>query len=155
MKFQSPSTSQVFHDESNLLVEFLMLNKYGVLDSFSWRKGQPLAKEWGQTCQIVRRLLKTLKIAPERLGWYIRHHKITELVYAEFGLVKWKINKYFPFGNLAKTAEAYRVELQQARQNVIADRALEGVVYRTKDSSNCKRKKTLLDVLEELEHGEK
>lgn len=153
-KIQSPSTPSVNHDASNLLVEFLMLNKYGVLDEFSWRKGKPLATEWGGVCKVVRRLLKTLKIAPERLGWYIRRHNVTELDYSEFGLVKWKIEKYFPFGNLSKTADAYRSDLAKARIDLEADKSLGGVSYRTREAGPSRTKrKTLLEVLEELENG--
>lgn len=148
-KYQSPSTTDIKHDPTNLLVEFLMLNKYGVLGKYPWRKGQPLATEWGQVCKVVRRLVKTMKISPSRLGWYIYKHNVTAISYEEFGLVKWKINKYFPYGDLAKITSSYKTLLKTNMSKIEQDRDLT-VYYRTK-AATVQRKSSLLDVLKQLE----
>lgn len=154
LKYQSPSTPSVQHDPTNLLVEFIMLNRYGVLEEYPWRKGNPLAKEWGEVCKIVRRLVKTMKLAPERLGWYIHRHQITDINYNEFGLVRWKINKYFPYGNLTKINSIYSLSLSDSLKRIECDRNMT-VVYRTKQQTE-KKKTSLLDIIKQLEeeHGQ-
>jgi hypothetical protein len=151
--FESPSSVDIKHDASNLLVEFVMINKYGMIAPHAWRKGQPLASEWAQVCKIIRRLLNTLKINEGRLGWYIWTTKVVELNYSEFGLVKWKIDKYFPFGNLHHIAARYKSQLEMAKANLAQDKDLQNVQYVPKEATS-KKKKSLLDIIKELEHGE-
>jgi hypothetical protein len=150
--FQSPSSADIKHDASNLLVEFIMINKYGILAPYAWRKGQPLAGEWGQICQKIRRLLNTLKIDAGRLGWYIWTTKAARLDYNEFGLVRWKINKYFPFGNLHEIAIKYRLQIERAQKALEHDEHFQNIQYITKEAGTT-TKKSLLDLIEEFEHG--
>lgn len=154
MTFLSPSTPGVSHDASNLLVELMMINKYGVLNDYPWRKGRPLANEWGQVCKVVRRLLKTMKIDPARLAWYIKNECVTELTYEEFGLVKWKVNRIFPKLNLSQLANAYGKRMEVVRAQLIEDQRLTSISsYVPKERSLNKRRKTLTDVIRDLEDG--
>jgi len=151
--FESPSSPGVKHDYSNLLVEFLMINKYGVLNPFPWRKNQPLAKEWGEACKVVRRLLKTLKIQPERLAWYIHSQNITELDYAEFGLVRWKVNRVFPKANPSAIAAKYVTAIQREKDKLEADARIDSIVSYVPKKQSSKKRKTLTDIIGELENG--
>ena len=106
-KFQSITTQEVEHDVVNLLTEILLLNKYGSLESYCWRKGHSMAKEWPKSLALIRRLIKSNGIKPEQLAWYFYKFQPKEISPKEFGLVAWKVKRLFPKMPIAKIHRIY------------------------------------------------
>lgn len=149
ISFTSPSSPKVRHDAANLITEGIMINKYGVLPPYSWRKGQALAGEWGQIVVKVKRIIKSLNIDARRLAWYVKRYRPTDLDYEEFGLLKWKVNTYFKWYNLDWFTQYY-TELQKQAEATSSDYVERTRGYKMKEDAPSKRK-TLTDILEELE----
>lgn len=106
-KFQSLTTQEVKHDVANLLTEILLLNKYGNLESYCWRKGHSMAKEWPKSLSLIRRLIKSNGIKPEQLAWYFYKFSPKEINPKEFGLVAWKVKRLFPKMPISKIHGIY------------------------------------------------
>ncbi len=149
-RFASPSTSGVQHDSANLITEAIMINRHGFLPPGVWRKDQPLKKEWGEIVVKVKRIIKSLKIEDRRLAWYVKRFNATDLNYEEFGLLQWKINKYFSWYKLDWFAEYY-AQLQEQAAARTSTYVEDTVGYKMKDIKPKKRR-TLTDILEELEN---
>lgn len=149
-KFTSPSTPEVQHDLSNFIVEAILMNRHGALPAASWRKGGVFAGEWGKLLTKVRRV-RTLGVALEQLAWLVQFHKVADLDYKEFGLLRWKIKQYFRWVNLDKFA-AYYQALQQTLTQEASSYVEATTGYKTKEG-NVSGKKTLSDILQELENG--
>jgi len=150
LRFQSPSTDDVAHDVYNLLVEAIMINRYGLIPSGAWRKGSALHLEWSESVKIIKRLCKSMQIEPMRLAWYIRKYKVTNLNYNEFGLVRYRVNKSFGFANLG--------EFQQHYSTIYKSQIGEASAY-VENATNYKvkepapQRKTLQEILQEIENG--
>jgi hypothetical protein len=149
MKYASPSTPSIQHDLTNFIVEAILINRYGALPEACWRKGRPFATVWGEILKKVRSV-KRLGITLEQLAWYVQFHKIIDLDFAEFGLLKWKIDKYFKWCNVDKFVAHYTAlhsSLVGESSSYVEDTA----GYQMKDpNSGCK--KTLSDIIKELEN---
>jgi len=143
----------VSHDLINFITEAILINRYDVLPEASWRKGRPLAQEWGKLVTKVKRIIKTLDVQPEQLAWYVQFFKITDLDYKDFGLLRWKVQRYFKWCQIDKFVDYYiqlhTIRISQLESNDYAE-ATQG--YKTKTSSK-NRQKTLSDILKELEDG--
>lgn len=149
-RFQSPSTDGVAHDVYNLLVEAVMINRYGLIPSGAWRKGSTLQLEWSESVKIIKRLCQSMNIEPMRLAWYIKKYKVTNLNYNEFGLVRYRINKSFGYAKLD--------EFQQHYATIYKSQIGESSAY-VESATNYKAKepapqrKTLQQILQEIENG--
>lgn len=151
LKYHSPSTPTISHDLMNFLVEAILINRYGTLPAAAWRKGRPLAQEWGKLLVKVKRITKTLDVQHEQLAWYIQFFKITDLDYKDFGLLRWKIKRYFKWCNVDKFVSYYtNLHAVRIQQLEINDYAEETKGYKTKPQS-ANRQKTLSEILRELE----
>jgi len=149
-KYTSPSTPEVQHNLPNFIVEAILMNRHGALPEKGWRKGGPFATEWGQLLTKVRRVEK-LGISLEQLAWFVQFYKITDLDYKEFGLLRWKIKNYFKWSNMDKFAAHYQA-LHTTLVRDVSDYVENTTGYKTKEGSGSS-KKTLTDILKELENG--
>ena len=150
IRYTSPSTPKVKHDFSNFIVEAILINRHGALVEGGWRKGGPFAKEWGKLLTKVKRV-STLGVDAQQLAWLVQFYKITDLDYKEFGLLRWKIKKYFKWCNVDKFVAHY-TSLQAINTKEVSNYVEATTGYKTKEASS-NRKKTLSDILEELENG--
>lgn len=106
-KYQSVTTPSVQHDATNFLTEIFFLNKYGALPEYPWRKGKPLAKEWGGTVSLIRKLIKVHHVDAEQIGWYMHEHLPKKMDSKSFGLMVWKIKKLFRHIDLSYLERLY------------------------------------------------
>lgn len=150
-KYASPSTPSVFHDLTNFIVEAILINRHGALPEAGWRKGRPFAQEWGELLKRVRRL-KTLKISLEQVAWAVQFYKVTHLDYDDFGLLKWKIQRYFKWCNVERFVAHYQT-LHSTLVGESSSYVEETTGYVTKQAGG-RRKKTLTDLIKELEQNE-
>lgn len=151
-KYESPSTPGVAHDLSNFIVEALLINRYGALPNAGWRKGQVLATEWSRLLTCVRRIKNTLGVKLEQLAWYIHFYKIADINYADFGLLRWKVQRYFKWCNVDRFVAFYTTLHGQlvGEKNSYAENT---VGYKTKEAGTSRKTKTLSEILQELENG--
>ncbi len=149
-RYQSPSTPEVAHDLANFIVEAILINRYGALPTGSWRKGGVFAKEWGQLLTKVKRVGK-MGVVGQQMAWFVKFYKITDLDYKEFGLLRWKIKQYFKWCNVDRFVAHY-VSLHSTLvgESSTYVEATTGYVVKAASSN---RKKTLSDILRELEDG--
>lgn len=150
-KYTSPSTPTVSHDLNNFIVEAILMNRHGALPEGGWRKGGPFAKVWGQLLTKVRRVSK-LGVDAQQLAWFVQFYKITDLDYKEFGLLRWKIQQYFKWCNVEKFV-AYYTALHTTLVGQQSSYVENTQGYKMKEASS-NRKKTLTDILQELENGD-
>lgn len=150
-KYSSPSTPEVAHDLANFIVEAMLINRHGALPEGGWRKGGPFAKDWGKLLTKVRRV-KTLDVSLEQLAWFIQFYKVTDLDYQEFGLLRWKIKNYFKLVNVDKFVAHYQA-LHSTLVRESSNYVEETTGYKMKSGSS-NRRKTLSDILQELENGD-
>ena len=148
-KYPSPSTPKVSHDLNNFIVEAMLINRHGALPEGGWRKGGPFAKSWGALLTKVRRVSK-LGINAEQLAWFVQFYKVTDLDYKEFGLLRWKIQNYFKWVNIDKFV-AYYTNLHNTLVGESSSYVENTAGYKTKEASSSRRK-TLTDILQELEN---
>lgn len=150
-KFRSPSTPEVSHDLSNFIVEAMLINRHGALPSAGWRKGRALEKEWGRLLICIRRIKNTLGVELEQLAWYIHFFKVSDLNYADFGLLRWKVKRYFKWCNLDRFVDYYTTLHGQlvGTSNNYAEKA---TGYKMKEAGSSRKTKTLSEILQELEH---
>ena len=150
-KYPSPSTPKVSHNLDNFIVEAILLNRYGSLVEGVWRMGGPFTQEWGKLLTKVKRVGK-LGVDAEQLAWFVQFYKITDLDYKEFGLLRWKIKAYFKWCNIDKFV-AYYTNLQKISigESSSSIKSTEG--YKMKEARS-NRRKTLSEILEELENGQ-
>lgn len=148
-KFQSITTQEVEHDVVNLLTEILLLNKYGSLESYCWRKGRSMAKEWPKSLSLIRRLIKSNGIAPEQLAWYFYKYLPKEISSKDFGLVAWKVKKLFPKMSIAKIHRIYIEKYKPEDQGYFALKEQSKPV----ETQKVPKKAGLLDLLDQLENN--
>jgi hypothetical protein len=148
-KYLSPSTPTVSHDLANFIVEAILINRCGALPEGSWRKGRPFAQEWGKLLTKVKSVGK-LGVGIEQLAWFVQFYKVTDLDYKEFGLLRWKVKKFFKWCNVDKFT-AYYAALHTTLVGQSSSYVEETRGYKTK-ASGGKRTKTLSDILGELEN---
>jgi len=150
LKYQSPSTDGVAHDAYNLLVEAIMINRYGLIPSGAWRKGSTLQLEWSEMVKIVKRLSTSMKIEPMKLAWYIRKYKVTHVNYNEFGLVRYRASRAFGYANLDEFqqhyASVYKSQIREPSAYVES-----ATTYTVKEPAP--QRKSLQEILQEIENG--
>jgi len=149
-KYVSPSTPDTQHDLNNFVVEAILINRHGALPEGGWRKGGPFAKEWGQLLTKIKRVSK-MGIDAKQMAWFVQFYKITDLDYKEFGLLRWKIQQYFKWCNVDKFV-AYYTTLHSTLVGKKSSYVENTTGYKTKEVSS-NRRKTLSDILKELEDG--
>lgn len=149
-RYQSPSTPRVRHDLANFIVEAIMINRYGALPAGSWRKGGVFAGQWGQLLTKVKRVGK-MGVVGQQMAWFVQFYKITDLDYKEFGLLKWKIQKYFKWCNVDKFVNHYVV----LHSTLVGESSsyVEATTGYVAKAASTNRRKSLTDILRELENG--
>jgi hypothetical protein len=148
-RYESPSTPGVSHDLANFIVEAILINRYGALPQGSWRKDGIFAKQWGQLLMKVKRVGK-MGVVGQQMAWFVQFYKITDLDYKEFGLLRWKIQKYFKWCNVDRFTAHY-FSLHKTLVGKTSNYVENTTGYKTKEAST-NRKKTLSDILKELEN---
>lgn len=148
MKHQSISTVSVNHDDANIITELILINKYGVLPEFCWRKGQPFHEEWSKLVVVVKNVIQKLKIRPGQLAWYVNKAKISDIDYKEFGLVQYRASKVFPNASIHDIVDLYRKMNVIRKERMAAPRLVNtSPVYTMKQDEP---QKSLIDILKEL-----
>ena len=150
-KHKSPSTPQVSHDLTNFIVEAILINRHGLLPEAGWRKGKPLDEEWGRLLKCVRRINNTLGVKLQQLAWFVQFYKITDLNYEDFGLLKWRVKKYFKWCDIQKFVTYYTTyygQLSEQSSSYVEN----STGYKTKTESTTNKQKTLSEILLELEN---
>lgn len=108
-KYKSISTDSVNHDETNIIVEMLAINKFGKVQPYCWRKNNLCHEFWKKNLQFVRRILKYNDITPAQLAFHITVHNISDISdsisIAKSIVVSKKMNKNH---NLSGIVEIYR-----------------------------------------------
>lgn len=150
-KYPRPSTPKVSHDLLNFIVEAILINRHGALAEGGWRKNGPYAKTWGQLLTKVKRVSK-LGVNAQQLAWFVQFYKITDLDYKEFGLLRWKIQKYFKWCNVDKFV-AYYTNVQALNFQESSSYVESTTGYKMKESTRNSQK-TLSEILKELENGD-
>lgn len=150
-KYNSPSTPKTRHDLPNFIVEAMFMNKYGALPEGSWRKGSQFFKEWSKLLVKVKRVT-TLDVSLEQLAWFVQFYKVTDLNYQEFGLLRWKIQHYFKWVDIDKFVAHY-IALHSTLTRESSSYIENTTGYAIKQG-NTNRRKTLSDILQELENGD-
>ena len=150
-KYQSPSTPDTQHDLNNFIVEAILMNRHGALPEGGWRKGGPFAVEWGKLLIKVRRVSK-LGVDAQQLAWFVQFYKVTDLDYAGFGLLRWKVKNHFKWCDIDKFV-AYYTALHTTLVGKSSSYVEQTTGYKIKEASS-NRRKTLSDILRELENGD-
>ena len=143
MKYQSITTPEVQHDVSNFLTEIFFLNKHGLYKPYAWRKGNALAKDWPKIVSIFRKLVKTHRILPEQLAWYLYKYQPKSIDIDSFGLMVWRIRKLFGKYSLKKIHSIYSAKFCNSANDLI-------IINDYKYSDSCND--NLFDVLDRLEN---
>lgn len=126
-----------------------MINRYGMIPSGAWRKDSALANEWGGVVKIVKKLSQIMALDPMQIAWYVRKYRVVTLDYKEFGLVRYKITKYFKWENL----ESFRQHYDSLYKSMIGESSAyveQSTGYRVKEAAPAKR--SLQDILGEIEN---
>jgi len=147
-KYQSITTPSIQHDDTNFLTEIFFLNKYGALPQYPWRKGNPLAKEWGKIVSLLRKLIKVHHIDASQIAWYLHEHLPKQLDSKSFGLMVWKIKKLFRRTDLSYLQRLYAEKFKttdKSHLNIKDEFAPVPVTEKRKA-------KDLLSILKELEN---
>lgn len=150
-RYTSPSTPSVAHDLSNFIVEAVLINRHGMLPEAGWRKGSPLYGEWGRLLKCIRRISNTLDVKLQQLAWFVQFYKIKDIKYEDFGLLRWRVKKYFKWCNIQKFVEYYSTFYSQLSEKS-SSYVEASTGYKTKVESNTNRQKTLSEILLELEN---
>jgi hypothetical protein len=126
---------------ANWLTEIYFINRYGFLEEFAWRKGKPLAEEWGKVLVAVKNIIGKLKVKPACLLYLIGIKKLDNLDYEQFGLIRWKAQRVpeANFENLFKFYQQEHIRASEVQASV-------NVSYTPK----VKTSKTLAELLAEL-----
>lgn len=131
-----------------MLVEGMLLNKFGSVEEYPWRRGKPYHKWWSEQVKVVKRLIQSLKISANQLCWYIRKYRVEEIKYEDFGLLRWKVKRYFRYGNMNKFALFYR-KYQELNASRDSSYVTDTKKFVTKE--NKKKRNGLMDLMAELE----
>lgn len=142
MQYQSITTPQVKHDCYNFLVELYYLNRHGYIPPYSWRKGECLASDWGNTLKLIKAIIKRHKVSPEKLGWYLYYFKATDINPKNFGLHIWRIKRCFKSIDLSRLVDLYTAEFHTEQTYVT-------------DYAKPRTSKSLSDILEQIENDKR
>ena len=152
IRYKSISTPSVNHDVSNFLVEIFLLNRYGMLEEYCWRKGHPNTTEWSFLLPLFKKLLKVHKIEPEQLAWFLHFHTPKSIDKDTVGLFIYnlkRIKKLFKRIPLDKLRQLYEEKFTEV------DRGFMEISDNDRyDRNPVKSEKTdLLSLLERLENN--
>lgn len=149
MKHQSITMPTVQHDDFNIITELIFLNKFGNVKPYAWRE-EPYRKFWSSTLAIIRKLNKVHSINIEQLAFYIYRCSPDSLSNEEFAKAAVVAKKLFLKFNLNELLAIYR-----ERYKPVETSGLELVPYiQTNEPVKETKKKTLFELLKELENGQ-
>lgn len=83
-KYRSITTPSIEHNEVNLLVEFMWLNRSLDLPEYPWRKAEA-GKRWGSQVAALTKIIKSFGISVEQIGFYIYKNSVVSINSLEFG----------------------------------------------------------------------
>lgn len=142
MKYFSITTPDVEHDASNILTEFIWLNRDIRADIFPWRGEN--GKDWGRIVAAIKKLMKDpYGLSQEQIAFYIwkcRPQRINPQDFAKMAVVARKLFQRYDIEQVRRLYSDLRKEL--------ASSGLEHIRYKTQAP------KSLLAFLRELEHDQ-
>lgn len=151
MRYKSITTPSVEHDAPNFLVEVYLLNRYGLMEEYCWRKGHSKAAEWSFLLPLFKKLLKTHQVDPEQLAWFLHYHTPKSISQDTIGLFVFHIKR---IKKLFKRIPLDKLHRLYVDQFVDKDRGF--MAISDKDSYDRKvetQSDDLLSILERLENG--
>lgn len=141
-KYESITTPNLEHDQANMLVEFIWLNRDVLAEPYPW-KGEGGA-DWGKMVAAIKKLMKPpYNLSPEQIAFYIwkcKPHFIDSFQFAKMAVVARKLFRRY------KLDEVHRLYCDRRRDT--RGSGLEQVTYKQE------KPKSLLTFLRELERGE-
>jgi hypothetical protein len=139
-KYTSITTPDIEHDQANMLVEFIWLNKNLQTGSYPWVN----CPSWGKTVAAIKKLMgPPFNLAAEQLAFYIwrcKPHFISPKEFAKMAVVARKLFQRYNLEEVHRLYSDLRISTRQS--------GLEHASYKTN------RPKTLLSFLRELENGQ-
>jgi hypothetical protein len=139
-RYKSITTPGVYHDDANMLVELLFLNRDISVGEFPWKgKG---GREWGKLVAAIKRLIRDFDIMPDQLAFYIfkcSPQDISSDEFAKMAVVAKKLLRNFDLEELCT--------IYQDRRDASESSVVSNASYKTEVS------KSLTDFLKELENA--
>lgn len=140
--YPSLTTPNVEHDEANLLVEFIWLNRDIRTDIFPWRGEN--GHKWGKLVAAIKKLMREpYGLTAGQLAFYIwkcKPQHIDPFQFAKMVAVARRLFESYELDQVSRFYQDWRKEL--------ASSGLEKAKYKER------KPKTLLSFLRELERGE-
>jgi hypothetical protein len=141
-KFKSITTPEIEHDDANMLVEFIWLNRNLACGPYPWREAN--GKEWGRLVAVFKKLMKfPYDLTSEQLAFYIYKCKPLHISSEEFAKMAVVARKLFQKYKLNEVSQLY-----QDKRAPLLKGGLEMAPYRQEKPIS------LLSFLRELENGE-
>lgn len=142
MKYKSITTPDIEHDNANMIVEFIWLNRDLQSDMFPWRGDA--GREWGRLVASVKKLMKDpYGLSCEQLAFYVYKCAPQTINPPEFAKMAVVARKLFKRYDLEEVRGLY---IDKRRRT--APTGLENIPFKQE------KPKTLLTFLRELERGE-
>jgi len=152
LRYKSITTSSIQHDAPNFLVEVFLVNRYGMLEEYCWRKGHSQAAEWSFLLPLFKKLLKVHKLEPEQLAWFLHFHSPKEINKETVGLLIYNLKRVkrlfnrIPLDNLQQLYEEKFAEVSRGFMEV-NDKDRYSVEAKTSETTD------LLSLLDRLENN--
>jgi hypothetical protein len=141
-KYPSITTPDLEHDQANILVEFIWLNRDLFAGPFPWKNDS--GSDWGKMVAAVKKLMKEpYGLTAEQIAFYIwrcKPHTIDSFQFAKMAVVA---RKLFRKHDLESVHRLYLDRRRESRGS-----GLENAEYKKE------KPKSLLVFLRELERGE-
>lgn len=142
-KYDSITTPGLEHDQANILVEFIWLNRNLLADPYPWKgEGQ---EDWGKMVAAIKKLMQApYSLSPQQIAFYIwrcKPHFINPFQFAKMAVVARKLFRRY---DLEEVHRLYCDRKREARGS-----GLEQITHKQE------KPKSLLTFLRELERGEK
>lgn len=142
MKYPSITTPDVEHDEANILVEFIILNRNIATDGWPWTGDK--RDDWGKLVAVVKKLMgPSFGLTAEQIAFYIYKCSPQYINPAEFAKMAVVARRLFERHDIE---ELHRIYSDRRRQQ--AGSGFEGV------QPKKNKQKSLISFLMELERGE-
>lgn len=141
MKYPSLTTSNIEHDEANLLTEFIWLNRNVRTESYPWRGEN--SRAWGKMVAALKKLMQEpYGLSAGQLAFYIWQCKPRFIDPQQFAKMAVVARRLFETYNLEQVSRLYKNWMHE-----LSSSGLEKIKYKEK------KPKTLFTFLRELENG--
>jgi hypothetical protein len=141
MQYESLTTDGVYHDEANMLTEFIWLNRNIRAENYPWRGSN--GREWGAIVGAIKKLMgPSFGLSAQQIAFYIWRCRPQRINPKEFARMAVVARRLFEPLDIEEVSRLYK-----DRQREMASSGLEQAKYK-KD-----KPKSLLSFLRELENG--